>query len=86
MISLKKHFEEEENFLFDPSKFDFECPEKEKISEAVSKHLKKITDISNANFIKNADGLLSRRNVNEEVEWISKDKKRLPDNRYKISY
>ena len=48
--------------------------------------LKKIIDISNANLIKNADGLLSKLSVNEEVEWVSKDKKRLPDGIYKISY
>ena len=76
----KKTFEE------DPSKLDFESPEKEKIAKAVVKMLKKIIDISNANLVKNADGVLSKRNVNEKVERVGKDKKCLPDNRYKMSY
>ena len=49
------------------------------------KMLKKIIDISNANLVKNVEGLLSRKNINE-VEWIGKDKKCLPDNRYKMPY
>ena len=84
-ISEKK-FEVEENVSFDPLKLNFECPEKEKIARAVVKMLKKIIDISNANLVNNANWLLSKRNVNEEVEWVGKDKKRLPDNRYKLSY
>ena len=54
---------------------------KKKFTKAVVKMLKKIIDISNSNLIKNADGLLSTRSVDEEVEWIGKDKKRLPENR-----
>ena len=58
----------EDNIQFDPSKLDYECPEKEKITRAAVKMLKKIIDISNANLVKNADGLLSKLNFNEEVE------------------
>ena len=50
------------------------------------KILKKIIEISNSDLVKNADGLLSKRNVDEEVEWIGEDKKRLPEGRYKMSY
>ena len=74
-------FEVEDNVRFDPSELDYECKEIEKITEAVVKMLKKIIDISNSNLIKNAEGLLSTRSVDEEVEWICKDKKRLPENR-----
>ena len=81
----EKTFEIEENVSFDPSKLNFECPEKEKIAKAVVKMLKKIIDISNANLVKNVDGL-SKKYINEKVEWIGKDKKSLPDNRYKMSY
>ena len=70
----EKTFEVEDNVQFDPSKLDYECPEKEKITGAVVKMLKKITDISNANLVKNTDGLLSKLNVNEEVEWVGKAK------------
>ena len=43
-------------------------------------------DISNVNLVEKTDGLFSTKNVNDEIEWIGKDKKRLPDNRYKMSY
>ena len=82
----EKTFEVEDNVQFDPSKLDYEYPEKEKITRAVVKILKKIIDISNANLVKNADGLLSKLNVNEEVECVGKDKKCLPDGRYKMYY
>ena len=82
----EKRFEVEDNVQFDTSKLDYECPEKEKITQAVIKMLKKIIDISNANLVKNVDGLLSKQNVNEEVEWVGMDKKRLSDDRHKMYY
>ena len=83
---LEKTFVVEENISFDPLKLDFECPEKEKIAKAVVKMLKKNHRCVNAILVKKADSLLSKKNINEEVEWIDKDKKCLPDNRYKMSY
>ena len=68
-------FEVEDNVQFDPSKLDYECKKKEKITKAVVKMLKKIIVISNRNLIKNADSLFSTRNVDEDVEWIGMDKK-----------
>ena len=70
----EKTFEAEDNVQSDPSKLDYECPEKEKITRAVVKMLKKIIDISNANLVKYADGLLSKLNVNEEVDGSAKTK------------
>ena len=83
---LEKTFVVEENISFDPLKLDFECPEKEKIAKAVLKMLKKNHRCVNAILVKKVDDLLSKKNINEEVEWIDKDKKCLPDNRYKMSY
>ena len=82
----EKTFEVEDNVQFDPLKLDYDCPEKEKITKAVVKMLKKITEISNSNLVKNAYGLLSKRNVDEEVEWIADNTKRLPEGRLKMSY
>ena len=48
--------------------------------------LKKVIDFSNAKIIKNTDGLLAKKTVQQDVDWVRKDKKRLPDNRYKMSY
>ena len=76
----------EGNVSFDPSKLDYENPDKEKISEAVVKMLKRIIELSNANLKKNADGLLAKMPVDENIEWVGKDKKQLPDNCYKMSY
>ena len=45
-----------------------------------------MTESSNANLVKNADGLLSKRSADTDVEWIGPEKKRLPENRYKMSY
>ena len=80
------NFEIEGNVSFDPSKLDYENPDKEKILEAVVKMLKRIIELSNANLKKNADGLLAKLPVDENIEWVGKDKKQLPDNCYKMSY
>ena len=80
------NFEIEGNVSFDPSKLDYENPDKEKISEAVVKMLKCIIELSNANLKKKRrDGLLAKLPVDENIEWVGKDKKQLPDNRYKMS-
>lgn len=79
-------FEAEDGVKFDPSQLDCKYPEKQKITKAVVKMLKNIIDISNVNLVKNSDGLLSKRTVNEEVKWVGKDKKRFSEGRYKMSY
>ena len=80
------NFEIEGNVSFDSPKLDYENPDKEKISEAVVKMLKRIIELSNANLKKTADGLLAKLPVDKNIEWVGKDKKQLPDNRYKMSY
>ena len=80
------NFEVEGGIPFDPSKLDYENPDKEKMRQAVLKMLKKVSDLFNANLIKNADGFLSKRSVEEDVEWVGETGKRLPENCYKLSY
>lgn len=80
------NFEIEGNVSFDSPKLDYENPDKVKISEAVVKMLKRIIELSNANLKKTADGLLAKLPVDKNIEWVGKDKKQLPDNRYKMSY
>ena len=75
-------FETENNASFDPSKLDIYCPEKQVMTEAVVKMLRNITDLSNSNLIRNANGLLSKKLPDVDVEWVGKLKKRLPDNKY----
>ena len=56
------------------------------MSKAVVKMLQRISDLPNASVIKNADGLLSKKINNSEVEWVGKMKQRFPQNKYKMSY
>ena len=53
------------------------------MTEAVVKMIRKIADISNSFPVKNADGLLSKKPAEMEVEWIDKSETRLPSNKYK---
>ena len=79
-------FETKGNVGFHPSKLDFSSQEKEIMTGAVINMLRKIADMSNANLFKNADGLLSKRDPNVSIEWIGKNRSRLPQNRYKLSH
>ena len=69
-------FEVDGNVNFDPSKLDYENLDKVKMTKAVVKALKKVVDISHLNLVKNADGLLSTRPVDNDIEWIGPQKKR----------
>ena len=57
-IDIPEDSFEVEGGKFDPSKLDFYNSEKEKMREAVLKVLKKV-DLSNANIIKNSNGVVS---------------------------
>ena len=48
----EKTLETKENVSFDPSKLNFDSPEKEVMTRAVEKMLNKIVDISNANLLR----------------------------------
>ena len=77
-------FGTENNINLNPSKLNIYCPEKLVMSEAIVKMLKKITDLSNSNLIRNANGLLSKKLSDIDVEWVGKLKKRLLDNKNKM--
>ena len=55
---------------FDPSKPDLFGIEKNTMADAVVKFLKHINEISNSNLVRNADGFLSRRKVEVQIEWL----------------
>ena len=61
LVCSVTRFETENDIYSDPSKFDVHCQEKEIMPKVVVKMLKKISDLSKANLIKNADGLLSKK-------------------------
>ena len=45
-----------------------------------------INEISNSNLVRNADGLLWRREVEVPIEWVGEDKMRVPTQKFKVSY
>ena len=59
-----------EGVKFDQSKLDYEKADKQKMTKAVIKMLKKAMELSNANLVKNADGLLSKRSSDSSIERI----------------
>ena len=65
---------------FDPSKLDMFGLQK------VVKCLKHMNDVPNSNILRNADGLLSRTEVEVPVDWIGENKKRVPSQKFKVSY
>ena len=82
----EESFEVEGRVKFDPSKLDYDNPDREKMREAVLKMFKKVIELSNSNIVKNADRLVAKKSVEQDFEWIGADKKRLPDICYKMSY
>ena len=82
----EKTFERKDNVAFDPSKLVINCQEKEKMSQSVVKMLKKITNLSNSNLTRNADGLFSQKSIDANVKWVGQTKQRLPSDKYKMSY
>lgn len=80
-------FEVENEVAFNPSKLEYENPDKEKLSEAIVKMLRRVVELSNANLIKNVNCLLAKMYILVMIlnGW-GKKKKRLPDNRSKILY
>ena len=65
---------------FDPSKLDFDNPDREKIKESVLRVLKKIVDLSSFNLQKNSDGLLATRPHNKDILWVGDSGKGIPEN------
>ena len=51
--------------------------------KAVLKVLKHVVHFSNANIIKNADGLMTKKPINQDVEWVW-DGKRISEKKKKL--
>ena len=65
-----------DNRQFDPSHLVFLSVKKEVSTAAVAKGLEHICQVSNSNLVRNADGFLSSRAVENLVDWIGKSKVR----------
>ena len=59
-----------DNVIFNPQKLDFFDVDKKVMAFAVVKCLKHIAVVSNSNLLRNADGLLCRKNTDVNVEWV----------------
>ena len=82
----KDTFEVEGGIEFDPYKLDYENFEKSAIKDSILKVLKKIVVLSNSNLLKNADGLLATKPLDQDVQWVGDMGKRIPENRFALSY
>ena len=71
---------------FDPSKLDTYGIEKNTMNDAGIKCLKNMNDVSNSNIVRNADGLLSRKEFDVPVAWVGEHKQRFPPQKFKVSY
>ena len=71
---------------FNPSCLDFPGEKKAQMTESVVNLMKKISTISNTNLLKKSGGLLNKRSVETEVEWIGKHKSPLPENKFEAIY
>lgn len=71
-----------------PCKLDVCCPGKTATTEAIIKKLKEITDLTNANLVRNANGLLWKRKPSdkENIEWIGSTEKGFSENKIKMMY
>ena len=69
---VKTSFETENDTAFNPAKLNKTLDEEKVMTNAVVKMLKKIADISNSSIVKNADGLLSNKPTDMNIEWIRK--------------
>ena len=65
-------FEGEGGVRFDPSKLDYDNPDREKMRETILKILKIVIELSNVNLVKNAGGLLAKKSIEQNVEWVGK--------------
>ena len=71
---------------FNSSKLDLFGSDKALMSAAVGKCLRHVNNIFNSNVVRNADGLLPRKEVEVPVDWIVKLKKRVAPNQFKVGY
>ena len=70
---------------FDPSRLYYAGPHKENTRKSVLKVLKKVVDLSNQNFKRNAHGLLAKQvHNNDSLLWPGG--KSVPNNKFSLSY
>ena len=71
---------------FNPAELNLFGMNKTIMYNAVIKCLKYMNDISNSNLTRNADGVLSRREIDISVDWIGENSQRIPPQKFKTFY
>lgn len=82
----QESFEVEGGIDFDPSKLDYGKPDREKNEAGCSKCSLKSRRFVRCKYHKNVDSLMSKKSVDQDVEWVGEKGKRVPENPYKMSY
>ena len=59
-----------DNGFFNPQKLDYHDVDSKTMKDAAVKCLEHIAAVSNRNLMRNADGLLCRKDVDVNVEWV----------------
>ena len=71
---------------FNPAELDLFGMNKTIMYNAVIKCLKYMNDISNSNLTRNADGVISGREIDISVDWIGENSQRIPPQKFKTFY
>ena len=73
------------NIAFKPNKLDFHDVNSKIMTEAVVKSLRHIVAVSNSNLVRNADGLICRKDIDDGIEWVGGLTRTTPK-KSKVSY
>ena len=71
---------------FNPAELDLFGVNKTITFNSDIKCLEYMSNISNSNLTRNADGVLSRREVDVPVDWVDENSQRIPPQKFKTSY
>ena len=69
---------------FDPLRLDFDNRDRQKTRESILRVLKKVVDLSNSNFQKNADDMLATKPYNKNILWVGDSEKCVPENKFAL--
>ena len=69
---------------FDPLRLEFDNPDRQKTRESILRVLKKVVDLSNSNFQKNADDMLATKPYNKNILWVGDSEKCVPENKFAL--
>ena len=84
-LDIKQKQEMSGNVMFNPQKLDYHEVESKVMRDAFVKCLKHVAVVSNSKLMGNADGLLCRKDVDVDEEWIGGSNRTTPS-KFKLLY